>query len=199
MSQAARLRAELGTRPKGLRVHQAPAPGGVPVEPVRELRVLQERAAREAQAFAAIEQAAAQLGDAAGRLPEVVAEHLRSLTEQVVELGLAVAKGVLEGALEGGLVDPVPIVEDCLRAATLGADDAEIEVAVSMADLERCVQSVARAAPGPRSGVRVRVVADRQLRRGAVRVTTAAGSVRHDLRTVLDSVAERLREEIARG
>ncbi|MBK8977797.1 MAG: hypothetical protein IPM29_17960 [Planctomycetes bacterium] len=196
-----RIRVQVGRRPAALRLYGLPpdGPQGAHTAPAAVAGLM---ALRDANAAAAeLEQATARMATALDRalaaLPQLVADRLARVAGDAAELGLAVATGLADGALDVGRFDPVPLVQKCLRELAVDVARAQLRVLVGGDDLARVVATAA-AWLGER-GEHVRFAVDPSLARGAVRVEADIGMAGYDLRAVCARIAARIREELAAG
>lgn len=180
------LRVGVGSRPRALRVLRTER------EQDREflapLLDLRRREAELESAAARHREAAALLEEAARRIPAIVAERLDAVSAEAARFGIAVVAGVAQGAIDTAAFDPAAVVRHALDRAVSGSDAEVVEVRLHPADVGTLQDRA------PASGVpsHVRLVADGELERGAVRVVTTAGSFRYALREAIAEIVDRL-------
>lgn len=125
--------------------------------------------------------------------------RLDLVAQQVVELGLALAREIVGDALDRGLVDPTPTVVRCLRDCVHGADPKDLIVYLHPDDLAPVQDRIRRMPAVQLEFGLARFVADPSLARGAVRAETGAGRLRYDPQQVFARLADAVRSSVAGG
>ena len=125
--------------------------------------------------------------------------RLDLVAQQVVELGLALAREIVGDALDRGLVDPTPTVVRCLRDCVHGADPKDLIVYLHPDDLAPVQDRIRRMPAVQLEFGLARFVADPALARGAVRAETGAGRLRYDPQQVFARLADAVRSSVAGG
>lgn len=128
-----------------------------------------------------------------------VNSRLDQVAQQVVELGIALAREIVGDALERGLVDPTATVLRCLRDCVHGADPKDLVVYLHPEDLAPVQDRIRRMPELQAEFGLARFLADPSLARGAVRAETGAGRLRYDPQQVFARLAEAVRSSLAGG
>lgn len=174
--------------PQAVRVH-VPTGSGGGHPTVRRLLQWRDAAQDQAQARRAVEACAAAIAARLSELRQQVEVRLDEVAALVTDLGLAVAREIVADAIARGGIDPLPIVQRCLRDAVTHGDEAAITLHLTATDRERLAAAAELQ--------QVRVVVDPALSPGTVRVQTSAGSLAYDPEEVLRRVSDELRRELS--
>jgi flagellar biosynthesis/type III secretory pathway protein FliH len=157
-------------------------------ELARDLAEAEREVLREEGRRSAAHDAAGALARAVERLETARGEALEQLTGDTVRLAVEIARALLHVELDAGRYDLGSIVRDALSASGVRRGESVV-VHVCPVDLARLADVAFRAD--------TRLVADGELGRGEVHVTTPHGVLVRDIDIALDGVLERLRAEIA--
>jgi flagellar biosynthesis/type III secretory pathway protein FliH len=146
-----------------------------------------ERLREEGRRAAAVDAAGA-LERAVERLEAAREEALARMTDDTVQLAVEIARALLHVELEAGRYDLERVVRDALSASGVRRGDSVV-VHLCPDDLERLQDVSFRAG--------TQLVADGELGRGEVHVTTPHGVLVRDIDIALDGVLERIRADLS--
>ena len=179
-----------GEEPTGVVLHEADLDevrGQLVDEAVARARAEGHAAGRIQGHDEAVQAAAGALNVAVDQLEAWRDETAGKLSSTAVELGIAVARQLLKRDIELGNWDVERVVRDTLHAAS--TERKPCVVHLHPEDLEALRDVPFRAA--------TELQADYGIARGDVHVTSHLGLVVREVEGLLDSIAERLREEIS--